>query len=430
MRKLSLLILSVIFVLTSCRKDADYVPYIGETSYISYTSYTEQFKVLWNNINTGYVFWDVDKTDWDEVYKKYVPEFEALDARIKAGGKVSTSELETLYKNSMGSLIDHHMSITIKNIHPNPDEEDHFKFYPSDDEIVKRDYYHDMSTTMDNILGFLQEVAVLDDYEDYYIVDADVKAGNLVDGSELVVCYILFELPDGRQVPYLWQNMYAMTSVIQMANTGDSTTFEYEVSRLYDDWLTAAIETPADSLGGVILDNRCNAGGLASDLQLVVGSFSEKVFSPLQTRYKEGPGRLEHSVWNDFVIKAFADNYKRDLEKENIPYVVLSNLYSISMGEITSYAVSQLPTGYMIGERTNGATGPLIPGQIDLTYGGPFGSMETDNHYVYTSTYETRTNDGFIPEGIGFSPDKEVLTNEVGVKGQLDAALEYINNYK
>lgn len=430
MRKLSLLILSVIFVLTSCRKKADYVPYIGEVTSMAYTSYTEQFKVLWNNINTGYVFWDVDKTDWDEVYKKYVPEFEALDARIKAGGKVSTSELEKLYQNSMGSLIDHHMGIVIKNIYPNPDEQDRFRFSPSDNEISKRDYYHDENITLQEIMSYLDETSILEEYGDYRIVDADMKSGNLIDGSELVVCYILFELPDGRLVPYLWQNMYSMTHVMQVAISGDDSTFEYEVFSLYDNWMTTAVETPADSLGGIILDNRCNSGGMADDIKLVVGTFSEKPISPLQTRYKEGPGRLEHSVWNDFTINPLDKNFVRNIEKENIPYVVLSNLYSVSMGEITSYAISQLPTGYMIGERTNGATGPLVSGVINLTYGGPFGNLETDCHHVYTSTYEAMTQDGFIPEGIGFTPDKEVLTNEVGVKGQLDAALEYIKNYK
>lgn len=429
MRKLSLLILSVFFVLTSCRKEADYVPFIGETSIIAYTTYTEQFKVLWNNINTCYVFWDVDKTDWDEVYEKYVPEFEALDARIKAGGKVSTSELEKLYQNSMGSLIDHHMTISIRNIHPNYGEDERFSFRPSSNELQKRSYHHDQDETFEKIINFQQEI-IDEQYPEYSVIDARMVSGQMTDGLELAVCYFLFELPDGKLVPYLWQNAYFMTSIMQHGDNPDTSSIEYKVFELYDLWFTDISNTPADSLAGIILDNRCNSGGMSSDLQLVVGLFSEQPLSPLQTRYKEGPGRLEHSVWTDFIVKPFNNELVRNIEKDNIPYVVLSNLYSISMGEITSYAISQLPTGYMIGERTNGATGPLIENMSSLTYGGPFGHEERENHYVYTSTYEVRTKDGFIPEGIGFTPDKEVLTNEVGVKGQLDAALEYIKNYK
>ena len=147
----------------------------------------------------------------------------------------------------------------------------------------------------------------------------------------------------------------------------------------------------------------------------------------MSTRYKEGPGRLEHSVWSPVTIKPSSEN--RDLASEDIPYVVLSNIYSISMGEITTYNISQLPTGYVIGERTYGATGPLLSDAIDLTYGGPFGDIERERHYVYTSTYEIKTHDGFVPEGKGFTPNKEVLTRDAGVKGQLDAALEYIMSY-
>ena len=48
----------------------------------------------------------------------------------------------------------------------------------------------------------------------------------------------------------------------------------------------------------------------------------------MSTRYKEGPGRLEHSVWSPMTIKASTEN--RDLAGENIPYVVLSNIYSMT----------------------------------------------------------------------------------------------------
>ena len=52
MRKISFIILAVIaFVFCSCRKTPDYVPYIGESSKLAYSTYAEQFDVLWNNIN-------------------------------------------------------------------------------------------------------------------------------------------------------------------------------------------------------------------------------------------------------------------------------------------------------------------------------------------------------------------------------------------
>ena len=118
MRKISIILITIILTLSSCRKSPDYVPYIGETSKMSYSTYAEQFDVLWNNINTGYVFWDVDKTDWDGMYEKYMPQFEALDARYESGKAVETKELQALYDEIMGGLIDHHMYVQLKNIHP------------------------------------------------------------------------------------------------------------------------------------------------------------------------------------------------------------------------------------------------------------------------------------------------------------------------
>ena len=116
MRKISLIILAAIaLTFASCRKTPDYVPYIGAPSKFAYSTYAEQFDILWNNINTGYVFWDVDETDWDEVYEEFMPKFEALDIRVQSGGEVKTKELQALYDEAMGGLVDHHMIIQVRN---------------------------------------------------------------------------------------------------------------------------------------------------------------------------------------------------------------------------------------------------------------------------------------------------------------------------
>ena len=422
MRKISLIILAAIaLTLGSCRKTPDYVPYIGETSKLAYSTYAEQFDVLWNNINTGYVFWDVDETDWDAVYEKYMPQFESLDLRIESGKGVATKELQSLYEAAMGGLKDHHMLIQVKNLHSNG-WDNIASVTPANSEIKTRDYYYKDSNALSSELSQFNKKLAEGSTSGYKISYSGYEKVN-TDNVQVTVCYILFELPDGRLVPYLWQNGYKMS--VLMSNSSAS---YQKAAQLIDKWKNAALKTPKNKLAGVILDNRCNNGGYLSDLNYVVAPFIKKEHAVLSTRYKEGPGRLEHSVWSPVTIKASTEN--RDLASENIPYVVLSNIYSISMGEISTYNISQLPTGYVIGERTYGATGPLLSDAIDFTYGGPFGDIESEHHYVYTSTYEIKTHDGFVPEGVGFTPDKEVLTRDAGIKGQLDAALEYIKNYK
>lgn len=424
MRKISLILLAIALTFSSCRKTPDYVPYIGETSMLAYTNYSEQFDVLWNNINTGYVFWDVDETDWDAVYEKYMPQFEALDLRMESGKEVTTKELKILYEGAMGGLKDHHMSIMVKNIFSNS-YDNIVSVNPANNEITKRSYYYkDNYELSQEVSQFVKKLAS-NGYSEYKISYSGYEIVNTED-VYAIVCYILFELPDGRVIPYLWQNAYKMSAIMTGLNNKNSK--YYKAAQLIDKWQNAALKTPANKLAGVILDNRCNNGGYLTDLNFVVAPFIKKDHAVISTRYKEGPGRLEHSVWSPVTIEPSVEN--RDLASEKIPYVVLSNIYSISMGEITTYNISQLPTGYVIGERTYGATGPLLSDAIDLTYGGPFGDIEEEAHYVYTSTYEIQTHDGFVPEGVGFTPDKEVLTKNVGVKGQLDAAIKYIREYK
>lgn len=162
----------------------------------------------------------------------------------------------------------------------------------------------------------------------------------------------------------------------------------------------------------------------------LVGSFINERTEVLQTRYQEGPGRYEHSAWTPYYIDP-QSQYHRDLTAENIPYVVLCDLNSISMGEIeTSVIKKVLPTSHTIGERTYGATGPLQPtSSINLNYGGPFGNSETMHHYIYTSTFEARI-DGKVLEGTGYTPDQIVLRKDHDdeIKPQLDAAIEYIKS--
>ena len=112
-------------------------------------------------------------------------------------------------------------------------------------------------------------------------------------------------------------------------------------------------------------------------------------------------------TWNYIFPQS---QYHRDLTAENIPYVILCDINSVSMGEVEEMFIREvLPTSYIIGERTFGATGPLQPvDYIDLTYGGPFGNINTMHHNVYTSTFEALIG-GQVPEGIGCVPDKEVL---------------------
>ena len=141
--KRNIIILALIaLIFSGCRKDADYHPYIGETDKLAYDSYSTQFEYLWKSLSSGYVFWDVDETDWDAVYEEYMPKFHALDAQHEAGQEVTLDDLNELYTGAMGGLRDHHMAIVIKNLHPAvSDTLPYFYVSPGEIEVAKRDYF-------------------------------------------------------------------------------------------------------------------------------------------------------------------------------------------------------------------------------------------------------------------------------------------------
>jgi len=418
MKRNIILLALIALAFSGCRKEADYHPYIGETDYLAYDSYSTQFEYLWKCLSTGYVFWDVDDTDWDAVYDDYMPKFHALDAKHQAGQVVSTSELRELYTGAMGGMKDHHMFIQVKNLFPPADDNyPYVLISPGTDEVKSRDYYIEprIIEQMD-IVDFIDGMDAQYDLEAFEAATCDVEEL----GASVTYRYCLIRLADGRKIPYLWQSMAAITPVMRTPGTQG-----YE---LLDHWLRAITETPREQLAGFILDNRANSGGYQDDLDYLIGTFINEKTEILKTRYKEGPGRLEHSAWSPYYIEP-QTQYHRDITAENIPYVIITDINSVSMGEIEPLTIkATLPTSYIVGERTFGGTGPLQPtASIDLNYGGPFGNNETMSHYIYTSSFEALIG-GKVLEGIGCTPDQTVLRKDHNgdFKPQLDAAINYI----
>ena len=421
MKKIITIAAILVLIGTSCRKEADYMPYIGENGKLAYSTYTEQFDYLWRVLSTGYVFWDVDTTDWDAMYTRYLPAFQELDKKYEQQGYVPTDELQTLYTGLVGGLVDHHLTFRVRNLHPAPyDQSSTVSVTPYALEIPTRDYYYESAGEENQgIQIFLQNI------ENQYTVETHESCVAYVPdlGMTVYYHYILFVLPDGRKIPYLWQSSAGITPVMLQNGEG---------AQLLDHYFRAIMETPREQLAGIILDNRCNRGGYQDDLDYLVGSYLNQKTEIMKTRYKEGPGRLEHSPWTPYYI--FPNTrYHRDITAENIPYVILCDINSVSMGEIEPMTIKAvLPTAHTIGERTHGGTGPLQPVNcIDLNYGGPFGASNLSvGHYVYTSTFEAQIS-GKVWEGIGHTPDEIVLRKDHNgdFKPQLDAAFRYIQEH-
>ena len=139
--KINIWILATLLaLLTACRDEADDViqPGILEGK----DTLTEQFDIIWSGINQNYVFWEIDPTDWDAVYTQYRPRFEELDKK----DTVPTADLQKLYEEVCGTLIDHHMNIRLKNLKPAPgDQTDIVSVHPGAMEVLQReDFFLDI----------------------------------------------------------------------------------------------------------------------------------------------------------------------------------------------------------------------------------------------------------------------------------------------
>ncbi len=382
-------------IFSACRKQS---LELIDPNTAQYTSPLEQFEIVWNGINNSYAFWDIDPTNWDSIYNVYYPIFEELNKK----DTIATKTLEAHYFAMCQNFIDHHMAIRIRNPKPaKSDETNNFTIRPGLIEAKQRDYYHEKfsdSLLLDCFEKMKSEKTV------------EMRYGKANDNT-ILACNI-----DG--IAYLKLSSFMLTEIL---NSTDSANLELaKVYKQFETW------RKSDKLKGIIFDQRGNGGGYLNDMNYIIAPFITEPLTLGETRQKEGLGRYDYSVWVPFTLQP-----TNDAQKLEVPLVALADINSVSMGEMTTYAIAQMPNGCFIGERTFGGHGPLF-GDFDLTYSGTFGDKELKQtgHFVYTSSAVTRFSNGKILEGIGITPTYTILYDDekmrTGEDVQLNAAIDYI----
>ena len=394
-------------VLAGCRQKGDIYIDPNDPMNMSYTSYEVQFEIFWRGMNNYYVFWSEDTTDWDATYYRMQPKFKALDEAFEASGTPADSlTFTTLYQEATHGLLDHHMAIMLRDVHTDKP----YLFEPGKDEVLQREY----------VAGQKYGTAVMKEAIESFVsnklIDA-VQWGKMEDNEN---CFGIRTLENGKKIAYLWQSAFDMTA--SLSKEGNSAEEKQYINNIQA-WLEMCLTDP--DLAGIILDNRCNNGGSVVDLDYVVGAFISEPLHYADTRYKEGAGRYDYTDWIPCYVDTAAK--RRDLEAEGIPYIVLTNAFTISMAEISAEIIKKLPTGRMIGERTYGAHGVLMP-YSTFYHDGTFGDKE-GKHYVYTASRQMRFVDDGVLEGKGITPTKAVFQSEEGYAGAITKAIDYIKGY-
>lgn len=407
MKRTTIIFFSVIMLIAaSCRKHSAEVM---DPVKIKYNYPSEQFEAIWHGINNGYAFWDIDPTNWDSLYTVYHPRFEELDELVDNGGSVPTKTLLEYYTDICDEFIDHHMRITITNLWASKDDETKITIRPGLIEVQKRPYYHDYEAFSDTLL--LKCILNLGNRKGDF-------AGSDENGEYRSALACNF---DG--IAYFKLSGYMLTNAFY---SSDSLSIRIQnVYRQFHKWCAS------EDLKGIIIDNRGNRGGSITDMNFVIAPFLQNDLLLGETRRKEGLGRYDYTPWIPLVIKPIDPLADIDSIGEiTVPIVALADIWSVSMGEMTSKAIALMPNGCIIGERTYGGHGPLF-NNFEINYAG---TVSAESHEIYTSNDMLRDTDGNITEGIGYTPTYEVLYDEeqmrAGIDVQLNAAINYIKTGK
>jgi len=508
----------LILALASCREQSDTLISYDHQDQIAFSeaenSYAGKFKVMWNALSQNYAMWDYEKEnglDWDDVYDKYLPRYEALDQQKD----VTDNQLLELTKEVICPLHDGHMVVKLKNHKTG----NYITVFPSEVRNSQRpnflaiksasprlEYYADKkngeieldedgqplcleySTDTEDMLDKFNET---DDIGMNWINDSITVLKELTTptAEQVDMLQVLTELKnelkkvedslEGIQLFNWLANRYAYLNIpgfepideafcnndikIKSAllkgniaylhfsdfnlsyylneeankytfhNPSESTIAHFKkVQEVWYLWYNSIQDLhKSGKLGGVIIDVRNNGGGLMSDYQLVMGALLPSGgFEYGKSRYKRGPGRLDYSPLMPGIIATMDDEHAVITE----PIVVLSNLASISMAEITALSTKYIDNAISIGQRTWGGLCGLTGNEsFSYNYSGHIGEENKTPVYIYLPVMAQFTREGQILDGYGVTPDIEVNLDLIqflttGKDTQLDRALQYIRN--
>lgn len=381
--------------ITSCQEDN--LDVLNPNDQKIFLNWSHVFESYWDGMNYSYAFWDIDPTDWDDVYREYAPQFKDLEFGVREDSIAAANLFEKICSN----LIDHHYSLTLK------DEKGEVwkKISPGKMDVESRDYYHDKYSLEDinNVIDHNKDLGRITNQVGVVFENGFAAWSYLLDGD--IACL-------GLNIFYITEN----------AN-------DELVAETMENFHSLINET--ENLKGIIIDTRNNPGGNTYDLFLILRPLLSESIHFGYTRTKNGLGRLDYTPWSPLILEPLKPDenpVERDLK--DVPVVALADINSVSMAEITPMAIMAMPNGFVIGERTFGAHGPLN-GNISDFYAG---ELENKAFRMYTSTSMTKRADGICYEGLGVVPDIEALFNaEEFSKGndtQLNRAAEFIHTGK
>jgi carboxyl-terminal processing protease len=346
------------------------------------TSFDQLFETFWDQMNTNYVYWDIDTTNWNRAHDTYKPLFSQLDLHDSADILRSL-----LYFRQMTiGLIDGHFQILFT-MAPLAGT----NLYPA---AIRKEAASDF-----HLPGNYPEVD-LHYFDTVYGIAFD-SLTQIATGTLRITLATL-----NRNILYFSCNGFALQRSYDQRPLGP-------VASLLDSFF-AIIDHPSLSTKGLIIDVRNNYGGDLADLDFLMGHF---IHQPLQigySSYKRSASPLDFTPWISASLSSGADL------PWQLPLIVLTDHYTVSLAEAVAMTAHLIPKGMTLGETTWGATGPSAA--HDLYNDGSFSIPGFLN--VNMSSARFKYIDDQWYEGKGFPPDISVPFNPVSLAQGKDPALE------
>ena len=367
----------ILYLFNSCKKDI--ASPIGNNA--APANFTQVFDAFWNGMNTNYVYWDIDTTNWDAMYSRYRPVFAQLDLQNKKDVQNSVG----YFRQMTDGLIDSHYFI---NFTP-PIIVDSF-VYPAADRKFKNTHFHSPFIYMSIDSNY---------FDKGYVSGSYITTAN----QRVTATYATIN----NNILYFECSQFALQEAFT-SNTNNGV--KMVLQHFFDE-----LQNLPPNIKGLFIDVRNNPGGNLADLDFLVGKLTDHTLHFGYTRYKSGNGRLDFTPWVDADI-----NPQPNSKEITIPIIVLADNYSISLAEAVTMAIHTLPNSTFVGETTWGATGPITD---NVVYND--GQFTVTNFLsVYTSSAAFKYIDGKIYEGKGFPPDIPVAFNTTALIGGTDPCLE------
>lgn len=390
-------LLLVLCAASSCRKD---MPELNTPEKYVAGNLSEEFDAFWNGMNNNYMFWDVDPTDWNEVYRKYDPLFSDLDMRDSS----DVRKAYTYFEEMTGDLVDGHFYLTFYNKYLRDENGRPLGIYPLRERHKRDDEYHEVNSLFRTLYSSVIPDNYLSSYQggDYVINEN----GSIKPSPNTVRNDFLTGMIKGTNILYFRCHQFRIMHVLSdIPDSHAAVAVKYFLEHLSD----PAVE-------GIIIDMRGNVGGQIRDLNGFISSLVDKPTHFGYTRQKIGNNRLDYGPWVPVSLQP-----NEHSTAISVPIVVLADVNSISMGEVTVMAIQSLPNGKFVGERTWGGIGGAIANNRDIANAGQF---RTSFFSVFTPYIELRDKSKISAEGIGITPDVAVGYDEDAVADGRDPQLE------